>query len=143
MRVLFEWANDPLVRAMAFNQSPIKWERHLLWLQKKLTDPRCRLWIACDGGRPIGQIRFDRLDEQTAEIDVHTAPAERGRGYGPLMIREGTAALFADMDVQTIVAVVKQENGGSLAAFLKAGFEMTGSCFVQGVNCERLVLRRL
>ncbi|MEK7218316.1 MAG: UDP-2,4-diacetamido-2,4,6-trideoxy-beta-L-altropyranose hydrolase, partial [Patescibacteria group bacterium] len=35
-RTLWEWANDPTVRASAFSSDPIPWEEHMQWFGKKL-----------------------------------------------------------------------------------------------------------
>lgn len=141
-RTLFDWANDPVVRAMAFNRSPIKWENHLQWLQKKLADPHCRMFIAIAENRPAGQVRFDQIDEYSAEVDVHTAPDLRGKGYGPAIVAGGARLVFASTGLQVLIAVVKQENTGSISAFLKAGFVPSGTCYVTGICCDRLILRR-
>lgn len=141
-RLLFEWANDPLVRAMAFSTAPIIWEDHLIWLQKNLSNANCHMAIASAQGRPVGQIRFDVRDGRTAEVDVHIASAERGRGFGPMIIRAGAYDLLARTDVQQIVAIAKSENRGSIAAFMKAGFEKFGSIAVHGIACERLIFQR-
>ena len=36
--ILFEWANDPSVRANSFNTKAIEIDDHRTWLKKKLTD---------------------------------------------------------------------------------------------------------
>jgi RimJ/RimL family protein N-acetyltransferase len=141
-RLLFHWANDPVVRAMAFNCSPIQWESHLQWLRQKLADPNCRMFIAMVKNKPVGQVRFDQVDEHSAEVDIHTAPDQRGKGYGPAIIAGGVRLVFASTDLQVLIAVVKQGNRGSISAFLKAGFVPSGTCHVSGISCERLILRR-
>ncbi|MAE81185.1 MAG: GNAT family N-acetyltransferase [Flammeovirgaceae bacterium] len=124
-KMLFEWANDPLVRESAVSQEPIEWESHVAWLEKKLSNDACVMFIAEDADTAIGQIRFD-CEEAKAEIDVHLAPEQRGKGYGSLLITEGAKKLFAETDITTIDALVKEENEASKKAFLKSAFQEVG-----------------
>ena len=122
-RLLWEWASDPAVRVASFSTDPIPWEEHEQWFKTKLNDSRCRISLALnETGTPIGQIRFDIREDGEAEVDVHIAPGERGRGYGTTLIAEGLKALFASTDVRTVHSFVKVSNAASRNAFLKAGF---------------------
>ncbi|MCB9807980.1 UDP-2,4-diacetamido-2,4,6-trideoxy-beta-L-altropyranose hydrolase [Candidatus Peribacteria bacterium] len=122
MQMLFKWANDPVIRSSAFSTNQITWEDHAAWFAKKLHDPKCTILIAFDTeDTPIGQIRFDEVAEHTADIDVHLAPDQRGKGYGPELIREGVQTLHRS-GTHTFNAYIKEENAASMQAFTKAGF---------------------
>ncbi len=123
-RLLFEWANDPHVRATAFVTEQIPWENHERWFTKKLSDPHCTILIALDATQvPVGQIRFDLQDNGEADVDIHLAPGARGKGYGTLLIEKGVASLFHNTETKAIHSFIKADNTASRHAFLKAGFE--------------------
>ena len=55
-RLLFDWVNDPAVRASAFDEVPIDWETHERWFQRRLADPGTTIYLAVDPGtdEPVG-----------------------------------------------------------------------------------------
>ncbi len=122
-RLLWEWANDPVVRAVSFSTDVIPWDKHKQWLKRKLQDEHCRMYIALnEENTPVGQIRFDIREDNEAEVDVHLAPALRGKGYGTVLITEGLRAFFGSSDAQTVHSFIKEANLASRNVFLKAGF---------------------
>jgi UDP-2,4-diacetamido-2,4,6-trideoxy-beta-L-altropyranose hydrolase len=134
-RMLFDWANDSRVRTSS-------WEDHRKWMEKKLADPCCRMFIGMDGQSPIGQIRFDIRGDGDAEIDVHVDPFERGKGYGTLLIQNGMQRFFDMTEVRTVHAFAKMDNDASRKAFLKAGFGEQGRATVRGNEVYHLVTHR-
>lgn len=119
--LLWEWANDPVVRAASFSPDPIAWPSHEQWLRKQLADKDCRIFIALDPADvPVGQIRFDREGDETV-VDCHIAPEVRGKGLGSLLITEGVKMLRGGGAV-SVHAYVKTTNMASYRSFLKAGF---------------------
>ncbi|RMG69686.1 MAG: GNAT family N-acetyltransferase, partial [Chloroflexi bacterium] len=81
-RLLWEWTNDPEVRAASFDSEPIPWVTHANWFTKKLQDPNSYIFVAIDRqDTPIGQVRFDRNDED-AVISINIAPNKKGLGFG-------------------------------------------------------------
>jgi UDP-2,4-diacetamido-2,4,6-trideoxy-beta-L-altropyranose hydrolase len=133
---IWNWANQPDVRAASFSSEPIPWQSHVEWLQAKLADPNCRLWIARDKNqRPVGQVRFD-VTEDKATISVSIDPTQRGQGIGTLLIWVGCRRLFRETLVKSIQAYIKPENTASVRAFEGAGFEKMPNAKVRG--CEAL-----
>jgi UDP-2,4-diacetamido-2,4,6-trideoxy-beta-L-altropyranose hydrolase len=129
-RVLWEWANDPQVRAAAFSSEPIPWERHQVWFASKMRDPDCRILVAEDErGRAVGQFRVDWRSEQDGDIDVSVAAECRGAGYGAVLIDSGASSVFAERG-ERLHAFVKVENEASRRAFEQAGFESLGEKLV-------------
>jgi len=142
-RLLFEWANDPEVRVTAFATEQIPWEDHELWFERKLRDEHCYLYIAVNDGQiPVGQIRFDIREDGEAEVDVHLAPAERGKGYGTALITEGLQMLFLATDVRIVHSFVKMKNNASRNAFLKAGFKEQGTEHMHGQEVYHFLYKR-
>jgi UDP-2,4-diacetamido-2,4,6-trideoxy-beta-L-altropyranose hydrolase len=140
-RALFEMANDPLVRSMAYSTAPIPWEGHCRWLERKLADAACRIYVAVDAaGAVLGQVRFDVVGADTAEVDVHAHPQQRGRGLGAALIAQGSAAAFDELPVDRLLAVVKPGNERSVKAFERAGYVLDAERNADG--SARLWLRR-
>jgi len=140
--LLFRWAGDPVVRAASFSGAAIAWPDHVRWLQGKLGDPGCALFVGTNGaGEPLGTVRFDR-EASVAVVSTTVDPAWRDRGYGAALIRAACRAYFASPSADTVEAYVKEDNEPSRRAFLAAGFDEAGSCERSGVPARRLVLGR-
>src|SRR5262249_29798585 len=132
VRLLWEWANEPDVRAASFSSAPIPWDDHVRWFERRLDDPRCALYIASNGeGRPVGQIRFEREGDE-AVVSISLAPEARGKGFGTELIQLGGDAIFAAWRVDRIHAYVKSGNEASARAFAKAGFREVEPFEVRG-----------
>ncbi len=131
-RMLWEWVNDPAVRASAFSTGPVPWKGHQGWLARRLADKNCVIFIGLDAdGIPVGQVRFEgELDRAT--VDVSVAPSHRGKGHAPRLLRLAAAALFDDPRWQTVQAWIKPENLASRQTFESAGFHCQGEESVQG-----------
>lgn len=126
-KMLWEWANEDVVRRMSFNQKSIPWEEHADWFEKKIHDESCYLYIAVlEDDTPIGQIRFD-IQDNIARVDVSLGKEWRGRNYGSELIRYGIQKLLLDKPDIMIQAHVKSENVASVHAFQKAGFFIYGT----------------
>jgi len=132
-RLLWEWANDPRVRAASFSSAPIPWAGHLSWLQTRLASRETLIFIAVDETqRPVGQIRVERRDG-AAEVAFSVAPQARGEGHGPMLVRSGVAHVFAQWpDVERVVAVVKTDNPASVATVQQAGFQPGAHVVIDG-----------
>jgi UDP-2,4-diacetamido-2,4,6-trideoxy-beta-L-altropyranose hydrolase len=142
-RLLWEWVNDPAVRASAFSSDPVPWSAHVEWFHAKREDPRTVQWIALDGsGLPIGQVRFDSGNQSAAIIDVSVAPELRANGYGRMVIAAAVDELFRSSAVDSVHALVKTRNQPSLRAFQNAGFRNHGIETVNGHEAQHLVRRR-
>jgi RimJ/RimL family protein N-acetyltransferase len=142
-RLLWEWANDPVVRGMSFSSEPIPWEDHRRWLAGRLASPSCRLFVALtDAATPVGQIRFDTADGETAEVAVSVARDHRGGGLGAALILAGVTEVFRRTPLRALHAYVKEENTPSLRAFALAGFDPVGKKLVRGHQAVHLVRGR-
>jgi UDP-2,4-diacetamido-2,4,6-trideoxy-beta-L-altropyranose hydrolase len=140
-RLLFEWVNDPVVRARSFTQATIPWEDHERWFARKLADARCLLLIAEDAqGQPVGQVRFDLGDDSSAIISVAMAPEHRGRGYGAAAIASACRALDVRHGPMTVFAYIRRDNLASQRAFSRAGFSAPEALDYQGQAAVRQAL---
>ncbi len=166
-RRVWEWANDPVVRAVSFSSETIPWASHAAWFSQKLSDANCRLWIAeepeqiprpaTDALQPVlensegrqdarpalavGQVRFD-LESHTATISVGLDVRRRGKNLGALLIWSACQKLFRESAVEAVHALIKPDNAASIRAFKKAGFEPAGEAAVKGCVALKFVLQR-
>jgi RimJ/RimL family protein N-acetyltransferase len=141
-RLLWEWANDPDVRASSFSTEPIAWHEHSVWFSDKLRDKKCRMLIAFEGSAPVGQIRFDWIDDREVEIDVSVAPERRGQGYGSCIIRQAAAEGFRNSSFSRLNAFIRPSNRASVKAFELAGFRKIAQVNVRGNDALHYVLER-
>ena len=137
--LLFAWANDADTRAASLSTESIPWEDHLAWLQRRLTRPEALTLVAQVDGDAVGVVRFDRLDERSAEISITLDPAHRGRRLAaPVIVAGCVAAFAADPARARIEARVRSENTRSARAFLAADFDRIAGDGGDGVLRFRL-----
>ncbi|MBP0001026.1 MAG: UDP-2,4-diacetamido-2,4,6-trideoxy-beta-L-altropyranose hydrolase [Cyanobacteria bacterium SID2] len=138
--ILWQWANDPLVRAVSFCSEPIPRTDHVRWLATKLSDRNCIFYLVLDANSvPIGQIRYEMTGDRHATISASIAAPFRGRGYGRQAICLGCQTLFQASAVEAIDAYIKPSNLASIQVFLKSGFENRGETIVRSQPALHLV----
>jgi RimJ/RimL family protein N-acetyltransferase len=141
-RLLWEWANDPVVRAASFSSEYIPWEHHQDWFGAKLADPNAVLYLAANPDNvSIGQVRY-QVEGPRAQLSVSLAPEFRRKGYGNRIIAMATEELFRTTDVSTIDAYVKPANEASLQLFLRAGFKQQDTQTIHGQPAVHFILQR-
>jgi UDP-2,4-diacetamido-2,4,6-trideoxy-beta-L-altropyranose hydrolase len=139
--LVWEWANDPTVRAASFSSDPIPWEQHVSWFSARLADLDHLFYIVLLDTMPVGEIRY-QLEGQDATVSVSLAPKWRGRGYGAEVIRRASRRVLETTAANRIVAYVKPENIASMGAFVKAGFAQEGTASIRGQGALRFVLQK-
>jgi UDP-2,4-diacetamido-2,4,6-trideoxy-beta-L-altropyranose hydrolase len=139
-RMLWEWANDPEVRAASFSQEFIPWETHVAWFTRKLRDQQTFIFVGEDEeGKSVGQIRFDPTPDGDLEIGISVAKASRGRGLASLLIKLGVDAVYGKAGEKRMHAFVRANNQASVHAFEKAGFRKVGNTNVRGNAAFHLI----
>src|SRR5262249_50032879 len=145
-RLLWQWANDAVVRATSFNPQPIPWDDHVGWFRCRLADPACALFVAQDAdGTPVGQVRLESANganDGRAVISIGIAREHRGKGYASAMIRQACRAALADVGAHAVVALIRCDNEPSRRAFRTAGFHDDGTEIVNGISAIRMVCRQ-
>jgi RimJ/RimL family protein N-acetyltransferase len=117
--------NDPEVRAASRSTAEVAIEEHARWLARVLADPDRQLLVGEIAGTPIGQVRFDRLEDERFEISIAIKAEFRGSGLSTRLIEMAVARLRDSFPGVTVEAYVRSENSRSLAAFEAAGFRRT------------------
>lgn len=113
------WRNDRATRAVSREGEDIAFGDHKVWFERTLVDPSRRLMIGMIGPRPVGVIRFDRIDGLSAEISLYLDPGLYGLGLGHHLLAAGEQAAAAGLD---IVAEVLEGNTGSARLFESSGY---------------------
>ena len=126
-KLYFDWANDPVVRQMAFHTEPIHWENHIRWFNSKVESSKSHLLVCYHGTDPIGQVRFDILEGGEAEIDISISKENRGKGYGKAMLKAAIEYEHCMNGVKSFVSEVKEENITSNRMFSACGFINTSN----------------
>jgi len=132
--LLLKWVNDPLTRTNSFSTDIISPEDHHLWFTKKINDPKkCKIYIIeKSDGSPIGQVRFDLISKDDAEIDVTVCPTERKKGYGGRVIEIACSKFLVSSGVKNISAYIKVSNLSSQKSFEKSGFVRFNDTVING-----------
>lgn len=123
---LWHIANEPSIRQCGFYPASISLADHVIWLEKKLASPASLLFVIEDGGAIVGQVRYDRISVEAAEIGISLLPPYRGRGLGTRMISETLSLVCQELGVSRILANVRMENPTSIHLFEKLGFQRCG-----------------
>ena len=132
--LLFKWFNE--VDSLKFKiktQKRISIENHNKWFDERLIDIKTYIWIIQDkNNNPIGQIRFQKLDEKFYDIDIYIARENRKKGIASkaLSLAENKAG------VKSLRAIVNNNNNTSRVFFLKNGFKINleNKSFIQLVR---------
>ena len=119
---LFVWRNLPEIVAQGKSRSTVGWEEHQRWLAEVLTSENHLLCIALLEGDPVGQIRFDRVEELWADASIYLHPDYTGRGLGPEVLSLGCLRATEVWPEVSIRAVIRARNRRSISTFIKAGF---------------------
>ncbi len=140
LRPLFDWANDPLTRAMSFHPEPISWTEHERWFQRVTARAGAQLLIAeveqVEGWEPCGQVRID----EDGTVSLAVAPQYRGRRLAVPALRAAVAS-GRRLDRRELKAFVRPENERSQRVFLQAGFQSAGWAEAGGHPCLSYVYR--
>lgn len=125
INLLYEWANDALVRKNSFNSNEIPLETHKKWFANSIESDNRELFIGEINKQPIGQIRID-IEKNFAKIGYSIAKKYRGNGYGKYLIQE--LILFIrnneslNKRINFLIGDVKKSNIASCKIFETLGF---------------------
>ena len=123
--LLFHWSNDSLVRFSSINKEAIAWDDHLDWFTSGLLNPDRLHFVFEDFHRcPIGQIRFDRVNESLdTVISFSVDSVFRGFGLSEMMLSLGFEKLMLCWPGDfLLVADVYPINRASMSVFSRFGF---------------------
>jgi UDP-2,4-diacetamido-2,4,6-trideoxy-beta-L-altropyranose hydrolase len=123
MEQYFKWANDENVRANAFNTEDIPWSDHVSWFKKKLSSDDSRMYIFEIDDKEVGQVRFDKGNEEVWNIDYMLDEDFRGFGLGTEIIDRSLKKLKSEEKRVKVQALVKTNNIPSVKVFEDLNFK--------------------
>jgi len=135
-KLIWEWANEPHVRVNSFNKEAITFYEHIKWFKKKLMSLDTVIWILYREQMPVAQIRYDRIQDDTAEIGFSVAFEHCGMGLGQTILKLTSDMACDKLGVRHLRGVVLNKNKSSGRAFTKAGFIYNGPKQVNGKPCH-------
>jgi len=139
-RLLWKWRNEESVRKFAFKTRFIPYEEHKKWFDEKLKNPNTQILILLNGGKEVGQIRFDVDAKRVAEIDISIDKDERGKGYGTKGLQIVCKYGFKNFKIEKIISHIKKNNEVSLTTFIKVGFISNGLRKFKSYQCYEMSL---
>lgn len=121
-KIIFRWRNDIEARTVSRSTLEVGWEEHSSWFDERLAlDHDESVWIILQDDIPVGSARIEKYaDDDRAEISIVLAPDQRNRGLGQAAIKQ-LADIVRSMG-RVPVAFVRLDNGRSMNAFRKSGF---------------------
>lgn len=124
MELLFKWRNDPWIVALGSTSSTVSWEEHKSWFKNTLSSAERQLYFITQDHLPLGQVRFDRENENWCEVSIYLMKEYTGKGLGVLALKKGCETILKQWSQLTaVVAYIKDDNQASISAFKKAGFQ--------------------
>ena len=132
--LLFNWANDHVVRENSFNSAPIPYEEHIIWFKRMMEDSSILQFIMMNENNPVGQIRLN-IEEDSAEISYSIAFEHRGKGYGQKILQLVQELIRKNRpDIKRLIAKVKPENIASNTLFEREKYTMKYFCYELEIN---------
>lgn len=118
-QIIFEWANDELVRENSFNSNKISYAEHVLWFQNKLVSDKSFMFIFCVDDKPAGQVRID-IENEVGIISYSLDKTYRGKGLALEMLQLLEGEIGAQyIKIKVLVGYVKANNLASIKIFEK------------------------
>ena len=132
-KTLFDWQQDPGIRAASLVGAEVTWEGHCQWLGKRLRDPRCFLFMAESDGKLLGTIRLESSAEHgELVISIAVAPEARGQGWGKRLLAETKKVASTLALSERIRALVRCDNPASRRCFEQSGYRLANEELVHG-----------
>ena len=117
---LFDWRNNPNIRAASEQTKPLIWEDHIKWLTHTLQSDTQHVFIGEQDGLPIGVVRFS-VEHDHALVSIALAPGTQGKGFGRSLLALGMAQIGS----MPIRARIRSDNVASRTCFAACGFVET------------------
>jgi RimJ/RimL family protein N-acetyltransferase len=133
--LLFIWRNDIETRMNSANTKKIKFEDHLVWLDKTINDINKFLFIfyildqSGDNYIPVGTTRMDYdVAQNIYELSWMVAPKKRGKSIGKTIVSRTVDFLFG----KNIKARIKFGNNASCKIAEYVGMKYIHAGFIKG-----------
>lgn len=117
--LLFNWANDKLVRQNSFNKQKILYKEHRMWFNNMMNSDICSIFILCCKNRPLGQVRIE-IENKFAIISYSIDKNYRRKHLSIEMLSLLEKKLSnSNSNIVKLIGYVKIENISSQKVFQK------------------------
>lgn len=131
---LFQWRNDPSIRAVSRNTGLITWADHQEWFAATLRSPDRLLLIGQRGYEPVGVVRFD-IQDDGAEVSIYVVPQVKEAGSGRALLESAERWLAAHHPaLHKVRAHVLGANARSHRLFLGADYQLESTCYLKRLH---------
>lgn len=123
--VVFKWRNSSTIIQLSSSQRVVSWEEHLNWIKSSINSPVRLVFIVEYNNISVGQIRFERENEESekAIISIYLIDSFTGRGIGKRAFNLSLTQLIEYwQNIAYVLAWVRKENFEGQAFFQKQGF---------------------
>ena len=122
--MLFRWRNLPYLVALSTDKRKVTRDEHIVWFEEVLSNKNRKMFILMRFGKPIGQLRFDKIKGGVSNwtVSIYLLEGHTGQGLGSSALIEG-CRLMARSGAKKITAFIRVENKISKVAFEKANFK--------------------
>lgn len=126
-KLLFDWANDPVVRQGSFNNNPISFAKHQSWFRGKRSSQNTIMWIFECSNIPCGLVRIERSNKELI-LNYLIAASHRGKKMASVMLRMALEKTCIELPGAKILAYTTKNNVASCRSLKKAGFQLDNTC---------------
>ena len=140
-KLIYNWSNDPFVRAQSFYANAIVFENHKKWFNEKLKNDNSLLLINKLGENNIGLVRFE-LENDKCTVGILIDEKFRGKGFSSLMLINSSTYYFSRFSTP-IYAYIKELNAASISSFEKAGYSFFNEIKINGFNTLVFKLQKI
>ncbi|MEY5049361.1 MAG: hypothetical protein RLZZ175_2720 [Bacteroidota bacterium] len=121
----FELVNDSEVRKSSINTEIILFENHEKWFTGRILSPNTYMFAFYLKQTFVGQVRFDKNENNNFIIDYSICAPYRGLGLGFILLKKSINQLKNyKLQHAKLVAEVKLDNFSSNKTMLNLGFEL-------------------
>src|SRR5262249_21705029 len=118
--LIYRWRNDPAIVVLGQSQRPVDFAEHRVWFAAALTNPNRLIMIVEADDEPVGQLRFDRICLEDAEVTIYLIGDRLGSGHGGRAMGLGEAEVLRRWpSLRRMQAAVLLSNDRSLNYFAK------------------------
>lgn len=121
--LIYQWANDPVVRQNSFQTKEIEPDEHVKWYEAKMNSESTLFFVLMYADIPVGQIRLE-VEGDSANINYSISSGYRGRGFAKEMIRLAEEEVKKNHpEIHKLIAEVKEDNPASQKVFEKEKYK--------------------
>ena len=121
-RLLFDWRNQPHIRAASHTRDPLVWEDHVDWVARTLHRKETFWRIYQEGGRDLGVVMVTDQGGRICQWSFYIGAADAPRGAGGRMLAMVLSGLADYTDALIVEGEVLEGNAASARLHEKLGF---------------------